>query len=163
MDCYAAAQEISQQVGVDDVRAQLSPEDKVAAVAALSERGEVVAMVGDGVNDAPALARADVGIAVGGAGSAQAMETADVVLMSGDLVQLPFAVRLSRRARGVVGAPRILGVQVQSAGAAHGAEAIVPQHHGQNRPVIPNENMLNETRPGFSTTTSPSARSPLLT
>lgn len=101
-DSPAVAAEISRQVGVDEVRAGLLPEEKVAAVAALGEEYQTVAMVGDGVNDAPALARADVGIAMGGAGSAQAMETADVVLMGDDLAQLPFIVELSRKTTGIV-------------------------------------------------------------
>ncbi|MDY7041583.1 MAG: heavy metal translocating P-type ATPase, partial [Chloroflexota bacterium] len=101
-DNPTVAEEIARQVGVDEVRAGLLPEEKVSAVAELAEKYQVVAMVGDGVNDAPALARADVGIAMGGAGSAQAMETADVVLMGDDLTQLPFIVRLSRRTRDIV-------------------------------------------------------------
>jgi Cd2+/Zn2+-exporting ATPase len=101
-DNPTVAAEIGRQVGVDEVRAGLLPEEKVSAVAALAEEYGTVAMVGDGVNDAPALARADVGIAMGGAGSAQAMETADVVLMGDDLAQLPFIVRLSRKTRAIV-------------------------------------------------------------
>ena len=107
-DNPTVAAEIGRQVGIDEVRAGLLPEEKVAAVAALAERrGDsggrpLVAMVGDGVNDAPALARADVGIAMGGAGSAQAMETADVILMGDDLSQLPFVVWLSHKTRGIV-------------------------------------------------------------
>ncbi|MDH7486866.1 MAG: heavy metal translocating P-type ATPase [Anaerolineae bacterium] len=96
------ATEIGRQVGIEEVRAGLLPEEKVAAVAALAETYGVVVMVGDGVNDAPALARADVGIAMGGAGSAQAMEVADVVLMGDDLTQLPFIVWLSRKTSGTV-------------------------------------------------------------
>jgi Cd2+/Zn2+-exporting ATPase len=101
-DNPTVAAEIGRQVGVDEVRAGLLPEEKVSAVAALTEEYQTVAMVGDGVNDAPALAQADVGIAMGGAGSAQAMETADVVLMGDDLAQLPFIVGLSRKTREIV-------------------------------------------------------------
>ncbi len=101
-DNPTVAAEIGRRVGVDEVRAGLLPEEKVSAIAALAEEYGTVAMVGDGVNDAPALAQAEVGIAMGGAGSAQAMETADVVLMGDDLSQLPFIVRLSRKTRGIV-------------------------------------------------------------
>ncbi len=86
------------ELGIDEVRAGLLPEDKVSAVSQLSATGGQLAMVGDGINDTPALSAAGLGIAVGGAGSAAAMETADVVLMSGDLTRLPFAVRLARQA-----------------------------------------------------------------
>ena len=99
-DNASAARSIAHRVGVTDVRAELLPEDKVTAVEALQADYGSVAMVGDGINDAPALARADVGIAIGGAagGTAQAIETADITLMSDDLRQLPFAYRLSRAA-----------------------------------------------------------------
>jgi Cd2+/Zn2+-exporting ATPase len=109
------AAEIGRQVGIDEVRAGLLPEDKGSAVAALKREYQAVAMVGDGVNDAPALAQADVGVAMGGAGSAQAMETADVVLMGDDLAQLPFVVGLSRRTRAVVTANIVFALVVKAA------------------------------------------------
>jgi Cd2+/Zn2+-exporting ATPase len=114
-DGQTAAAEIGRQVGIDEVHAGLLPEDKVSAVAALKESYRAVAMVGDGVNDAPALAEADVGIAMGGAGSAQAMETADVVLMGDDLRQLPFVVWLSGRTRAIVTANIVLALAVKAA------------------------------------------------
>ena len=114
-DSPTVAAEIGRQVGVDEVRAGLLPEGKVSAVAALAEQYQTVAMVGDGVNDAPALAQADVGIAMGGAGSAQAMETADVVLMGDDLAQLPFVVWLSRKTNRIVTANIALALAVKAA------------------------------------------------
>ena len=95
-DNRATAQAIAAEVGVDEFRAELLPEDKVAAVDELKKRFGSVAMVGDGVNDAPALASADVGIAMGAAGSDAALETADVALMADELLKIPYAFRLSR-------------------------------------------------------------------
>ncbi len=98
-DNNAVAASIAEQVGVDRYFGELLPQDKVMAVEKLLTKRGQVAMVGDGINDAPALARASVGIAMGGAGSAQAMETADVVLLAEGLRQLPATLRRSRFAR----------------------------------------------------------------
>ena len=95
-DNHATAQAIAKEIGVDEFLAELLPEDKVAAVVQLRRRFGSVAMVGDGVNDAPALASADVGIAMGAAGSDAALETADVALMADELLKIPYAFRLSR-------------------------------------------------------------------
>jgi Cd2+/Zn2+-exporting ATPase len=93
------AEMVGRRIGVDEVRARLLPEDKVHAVRALRELHGSVAMLGDGVNDAPALTEATVGLAMGAAGSPATIETADVALMADDLTKLPYAVRLARRAR----------------------------------------------------------------
>jgi len=95
-DNEATAARLARDLGVTETRAGLMPADKVAAVQQLKAAHGIVAMVGDGVNDAPALAAADVGIAMGAAGSDAALETADIALMADDLSQIPFAVRLSR-------------------------------------------------------------------
>jgi Cd2+/Zn2+-exporting ATPase len=96
-DSRGTAQAIADELGVDDVRAELLPEDKVTVVRELRQRYGSVAMVGDGLNDAPALASADVGIVMGAAGSDAAIETADVALMADELQKIPYALRLSRR------------------------------------------------------------------
>jgi Cd2+/Zn2+-exporting ATPase len=101
-DNQQVAQHIADQVGVNEVRAGLLPEDKVSAVQELVEQYQETAMVGDGVNDAPALAQATVGIALGGASTDVALETADVVLMADDLSRLPFSVGLGRATRGLI-------------------------------------------------------------
>ncbi|PYR94962.1 MAG: cadmium-translocating P-type ATPase [Acidobacteria bacterium] len=95
-DHEPAARTLASAVGVDEVRSGLLPQDKVAAVRALRDRHGTTAMIGDGVNDAPALAAADVGIAMGAAGSDAALETADVALMADELLKIPYALRLSR-------------------------------------------------------------------
>jgi Cd2+/Zn2+-exporting ATPase len=96
------AQAIALQVGVDAVYAELMPEDKVKAIKEIEAQVGPVAMVGDGVNDAPALASASVGIAMGAAGTDVALETADLVLMGDKLELIPYAIRLSKKARRVV-------------------------------------------------------------
>jgi Cd2+/Zn2+-exporting ATPase len=101
-DNEATAREIAQSTGIDEFRAELLPEDKVAAIEGLVAQYGSVAMVGDGVNDAPALGRATMGIAMGAAGSDAALETADVALMSDDLEQIPWLVAHSRRALAII-------------------------------------------------------------
>lgn len=95
-DNQAVADAVAKTVGLTEAQGDLMPEQKVDAIKALREKHGKVAMVGDGVNDAPAMANATVGIAMGAAGSDVALETADVALMADDLAQLPFAVGLSR-------------------------------------------------------------------
>ncbi|GKV54852.1 hypothetical protein NCCP2222_07990 [Sporosarcina sp. NCCP-2222] len=96
-DHETTAQAIAQAVGVTDVRASLMPEDKLTAIKELKSRYGRVAMVGDGINDAPALAASSIGIAMGGAGTDAALETADIALMADDLNQLPYTMKLSRK------------------------------------------------------------------
>ncbi len=101
-DRARAAEALGKRLGVDEVQADLLPEDKLTAIEDLERRFGVVAMVGDGVNDSPALARASVGIAMGVAGSDTALESADVALMGDDLDRLPYLLELSKRARRVI-------------------------------------------------------------
>ena len=101
-DNEPTARAIARQLGIDHYQANLLPEDKVAAVRDLQARYGLVAMVGDGVNDAPALAVADVGIAMGAAGTDVALETADVALMADDLSRLPYLFGLSRKAHRII-------------------------------------------------------------
>jgi Cd2+/Zn2+-exporting ATPase len=101
-DNERVATAIAEQAGVSEYRANLMPEDKVVVIRELLDQYSQVGMVGDGVNDAPALASATVGIAMGGAGTDVALETADVALMADDLGKLPFAVGLGRATRSII-------------------------------------------------------------
>ncbi len=101
-DHAAAARSAAAEAGISDVQAGLLPEQKLAAIAALQQRHGATAMAGDGINDAPALARADIGFAMGAAGTDVAMETADVVIMNDDLRRVAETVRLSRRTHAVL-------------------------------------------------------------
>ena len=101
-DNERVAANIAKTAGVDEYHAGLLPQDKVRLLKTLRTKYGPTAMVGDGVNDAPALATADLGIAMEGAGTDVALETADVVLMADDLAHLPYAIGLARRARRVV-------------------------------------------------------------
>jgi Cd2+/Zn2+-exporting ATPase len=95
-DDRLTAQHIAAQSGIEEIQAELLPEDQLAVIRELQKDGHVVAMVGDGINDAPALAAADIGIAMGAAGTDIAIETADIALMSDDLIKLPEAIHLSK-------------------------------------------------------------------
>jgi len=112
-DNERTAHQIAAQAGIDEVRARLLPEDKVKAVEQLQAHHGLLAMVGDGVNDAPAMARATVGIAMGAAGTDAALETADIALMADDLSRLPFTIGLSRRALRVIQANIALSLAVK--------------------------------------------------
>jgi Cd2+/Zn2+-exporting ATPase len=101
-DHERVARAVAAQLGIDEVRAGLLPEEKVEVIVRYRAEHDGVAMLGDGVNDAPALAAADVGIAMGVAGSPASIETADVALLGDDLRLLPYAVRVSQRARRLV-------------------------------------------------------------
>jgi Cd2+/Zn2+-exporting ATPase len=101
-DNQRVADAVAKHVGIRVARGDLLPEQKVQAIAEMARSSSRVAMVGDGVNDAPAMANATVGITMGAGGSDVALETADVALMADDLRALPFAVGLSRRARSII-------------------------------------------------------------
>jgi heavy metal translocating P-type ATPase len=117
-DSVEAARQVGIAIGIDDVRARLLPQDKITEIERLQQGGHLVAMVGDGVNDAPALARADVGIAMGARGTEAALEAADIALMTDDLTKLVLARLLARRAMrtikenviGGVGVVHVLGI-----------------------------------------------------
>jgi Cd2+/Zn2+-exporting ATPase len=101
-DNEGTANAIGEQVGVSDIKAELLPQDKLTFIRDLRNQYDRVAMVGDGVNDAPALAASTLGIAMGGAGTDTALETADIALMADDLGKLPFTVKLSRKALSII-------------------------------------------------------------
>lgn len=101
-DHEGPARRIAAETGIDDVRASLTPSDKLTAVMTLAKSNGGIAMVGDGVNDAPALAAATVGVAMGGGGTDVALETADVVLMRDDLRSIPLALEMARRCRSTI-------------------------------------------------------------
>lgn len=143
-DNRGAARVVAAALGLDDVRADLLPEGKVAAIASLTEDYGGLAMVGDGVNDAPALAQATVGIAMGGAGTGVALETSDIALMGDDLTALPFAIGLSRQAARIirqnlyVSLAVVAGLIVSTLAGWSGIGAAVVLHEGSTLLVIAN-------------------------
>ena len=112
-DNKATADRIGAATGIDDVRAELLPADKVTAIEELVERYQHVAMIGDGVNDAPAMGRATVGVAMGAAGSDAAIEAADIALMADDLSRLPWLIRHSRRMLAIIRQNVILSLGIK--------------------------------------------------
>lgn len=152
-DRQETADRIGREVGVDAVRAGLLPDEKLSAIAEIERDHGPVVMVGDGVNDAPALAAAKVGVAMGVAGSDAALETADAALMSDDLSKMPYLFRLSRKARRVIRQNVIASIVIKvilAAGAATGyvslAAAIVVGDIGMSLVVTANALRLAGTR-----------------
>ena len=109
-DRWSVARRVAKEMGCSDVQAEVLPQDKLELVSALKAKGHVVAVVGDGVNDAPALAAGNLGIAMGAAGSDIAMDSAGIALMSNDLRRLPFLVNLSRETTNVIWQNLIFGI-----------------------------------------------------
>ncbi|MDZ4858360.1 MAG: heavy metal translocating P-type ATPase [Candidatus Hydrogenedentes bacterium] len=114
-DNRPTAESVAQQTGVDETRAELLPEDKVDAIEELVAKYGAVAMIGDGVNDAPAMARATLGIAMGAAGTDAAIETADIALMSDDLSRLAWLIRHSRRTLAIIKQNIVASLTVKAA------------------------------------------------
>lgn len=113
-DNVATAKAIAKQAGIDDARGNLLPEEKLAAIEELQKQYGYVAMTGDGINDAPALARSNIGFAMGGAGTDTAMEAADVVIMNDDLRRIPEAIRLSRKTQAILWQNIVLALGIKS-------------------------------------------------
>ncbi len=124
-DNWRTARAIANQIGIDNVEAELMPEDKVKKVQELIASGRKVAMVGDGINDAPALARADIGIAMGVAGTDVAIEAADVALMRDDWGQIPEAIKIGRATFGVIKQNLAIGIVFNIIGVSLAATGVL--------------------------------------
>ncbi|RUN74725.1 heavy metal translocating P-type ATPase [Sphingomonas sp. TF3] len=153
-DNQTVAEAIAREVGIDEAWGDLMPEDKVEAIKKLRGDGKV-AMVGDGVNDAPAMANATVGIAMGAAGSDVALETADVALMADDLAHLPFAVGLSRQTRSIIRqnvfvSLGVVAILVPATIFGLGIGAAVAMHEGSTLLVVVNALRLLAYRDRFA-------------
>jgi Cd2+/Zn2+-exporting ATPase len=109
-DRKEVANRVAAELGCTDFKAYCLPQDKLAIVEQIKKDGHIVAVVGDGINDAPALAAGDLGIAMGAAGSDVAINSASIALMSSDLGRLPFLVRLSRKTRRIINGNLFFGV-----------------------------------------------------
>ena len=125
-DNEKTARAVGREVGIDSFLAEVLPGDKADEIRRLQDQGQVVAMVGDGINDAPALTAGDLGIAMGAAGSDVAINSASIALMSDDLKRLPFLVRLSRKTRGVITQNLGFGIMFIILGIGAGAAAWLP-------------------------------------
>ena len=131
-DHEAVARAVAAEVGIDEVVAGVLPAGKVAVVERLQAEGRTVAMVGDGVNDAPALAQADLGLAMG-TGTDVAVEASDLTLVRGDLRVAADAIRLARRTLGTIKAQPVLGLRLQRRGAAAGRRRAAQPDAGGRR------------------------------
>jgi Cd2+/Zn2+-exporting ATPase len=125
-DNPGVAERVAEAVGIDQVYAGLLPAEKLNKLTELKQEYGQVVMVGDGINDSPALAQADIGVAMGGAGNAQVLETADVVLMNDDLSQLPFAVRLSEHVNHLIRQNVVVSLSVKALVAAAAMAGLTP-------------------------------------
>jgi Cd2+/Zn2+-exporting ATPase len=163
-DREAAARLVAEQVGLKDFRFGLHPEEKVAAIREWNERGEKVAMVGDGVNDAPSLAMAEIGVAMGARGTGAALAESDIILMRDRLESFAEAFDLSRRTRRIIGQNLVisLGTVVVLVTAALGAAIPltlgVAGHEGSTVIVVLNSLRLLAPRRGFVGLLSPGQR-----